>query len=140
MDPEWKTLMAKKNKKQKMFSNEAVKAAYKLGYDVGKCDSEKQINAHFEILQSRLIERIERVQKANHYLMKEVLRLDKTEPVTGIVITYTLAKRIIKALKESRGPKSRHARLLTTLIKKENRKWGKIFKDAEEELSNAGKI
>lgn len=124
--------MAKKYKKHlKMYPAATVKAAYLLGKDVGEKNSEGQINQHFEELERRLNTRIHLVQKANRYLLNELLTLDKNEPLVGILVPCKLAQECVSILKKLRGSNNYHGRRLQALINKTDRRWRKIFKEAD---------
>ena len=128
-----------KIKRKIKIKEEEIRAAYKMGYDAGNLESKKQIDFHFEQLERRLLVRINLIKKTNGQLLNEILKLDKSDPLVGVLLTYDFADCILDALRKSYGARSYYARRLKAIINKSNRDWNEIFKNAEimQEIKNA---
>jgi hypothetical protein len=66
----------------------AVEAAYHLGLGYGS---------------DRLRHRLRLLQRANHNLWKELIKLDKIEPIDAIAIPLAEAQKLIAILRTKRG-------------------------------------
>lgn len=64
----------------------AVRAAYKLGVEDGRHQTQIQLNA---------------LESANREMFRILQELDKTSPLAGVLISYDLAEKIIRALRKS---------------------------------------
>jgi len=64
--------------------------------------------------------RIENICRSNHQLLREIMRLDESEPVAGVVISYKLCEGIVKKLRRS-NKFDGHAQLIKTCMYRADR-------------------
>lgn len=92
----------------KTYTAEDVRAAKLQGRIEGRAEAENSLKA-----------RINLIYKSNHQLFKEITRLDRIEPVAGVLVPYALCETIAKKLKElTKKPKDGHARKLKYYMNK----------------------
>jgi len=80
--------------------------------------------------------RINMIVKSQGKLYRELLRVDKAEPVAGVLIPYYFAETIIKLLRH-KNKHSYHARMLRNFINKSNIDWKQALKNIENDLKEA---
>lgn len=123
--------MAKKSKTKRSHrrkprldprTEEMVTGGYKLGLHIGQ-QRERQ----------RVEEKMILLRKTNRYLWDSLTALDRTDPINGIVISITLAKRINKKLAPYYPGGDVDARMLRKLIKEQEVDLQKLLKQFEKE-------
>lgn len=106
-------------------SEQAIRAAYRRGKIEGRQEAEDAFQT-----------KINNIINTHTQLLKEILRMDKAEPVTGVMITIEFAESIIKKLK-SNNKYSRLARKLKKCMNTAGKDWEKSLVDIENELRGA---
>lgn len=104
--------MAKKNRK--------ITETDKAWYHIGLLEGEQRLKQTIILL-----------RKTNNALWDELLRLDRIEPVVGIVLSFSETKRFIKALKKTNPRYQHYVKKLQDKLKKARIK-GKLEKEQKE--------
>lgn len=95
--------MAKKNHR---YSEQEVRKLVEIARLQGRTEAEEYLER-----------RIEKICATNNHLLAEIMRLDKKEAVSGVLIPYKFADKIVRKLRKS-NRKDHHATMMKHYMNK----------------------